>query len=167
MIERDEAARVRRQAELLGRDSLNQHDRYRLELADREEARTERRRAEERAQRRQQERQATTEQLRTEMAALRAEMHGLHAAMIEATGQAVAEFSDQTLKNATTAVRDIQRELLSLVEQRFAELKACFDRVLSEARAQTRPKDFKFSSERGDGDVVDLPNPLIRKFTVN
>ena len=63
-------------------------------------------------------------------------------------------------------VRDIQREFLSLVEKRLAELAVRFDSVLPEVRARV-DRNFKFSSERDDGDVIDMPSPLVRKTTIN
>jgi hypothetical protein len=162
MSERDEAARVRRQAKLCGRDSLNRLDRWRLEVAEREEARAAERRAEERVQQ-QQKKQSIVEQLRAEMATLRAEMYELHEVVIQATGDALGTHSDKIIDIAEKFVKDNQREFL----KGLAELRARLDNMLPETRAARTNKDFKFASESTDVDIIDMPSPLVRKVTVN
>jgi hypothetical protein len=166
----DETERVRRQVKLFGEGSLNRLDKWRWDNIRAADKRAAERRAEERVQQQQQEKQTIVEQLRAEMAALRAEMYELHEVMIEATGEAVGQHGDKIVDCAEQFVKDNQRELFTLVEKRFAELQARLDGVLPEARARSR--NFKFASEQSDGDtgdIIDLPNPLgiVRKVTVN
>jgi hypothetical protein len=171
--DQDEVARVRRQVTLHGEASLNRLDAWRWknicaadERAERRKALgREERRAEERAQQR-----TTADELRSEMARLRAEVHQLHDALIEATGEAIGQFTDKAVDRAERAIKDIQRETLTLVEKGFAEPRARLDVSLPEAQSRAT-KDFKFSSERDDAEI-DLPNPLaprgvIRKTTLN
>ena len=78
----------------------------------------------------------------------------------------MGEHGDRVIDRAEQFVRDLRRDILGLFEKRFAELGARLDVSLPEARSRLE-KTFRFSSERDDGDVVDLSNPLVRKVTVN
>jgi len=65
-------------------------------------------------------------------------------------------------------VRDIQNELTVAIERRFGELMGRIDAILPDTRSRSQPtKDFKFSSERDDADVIDMPNPIVRKVVMN
>jgi len=163
----DEGQRVLRQAALLGEQNLN-----RLECNARaEEERASKRRTEDRKREREQEREhSEVEALRTELrqavADLHSELERRDAVTTEAVGTAIGEHGDKIIDRAEQFVRDIQREFLSLVEKRLAELAVRFDSVLPEVRARV-DRNFKFSSERDDGDVIDMPSPLVRKTTIN
>ena len=140
----------RSQAALFGENSLNALDRWRMNNARDEE---------ERAQRRQQERNEV-EALRVEMwgelTRLRDEIEQQREMQIEVVGTALGEYGDKILDRAEQFTREIQRELFTLVEKRFAELAGRLDAVLPDARSRSS-KDFKFANERDDG-VIDLPN---------
>jgi hypothetical protein len=158
----DETKRVRRQAKLYGEDSLNRLDRWRLQVAEREDKLAAQRRAEEREQQ-QRKKETTADQLRAEIAALRAEMYKLHEVVIEATGDALGTHGDKIIDLAEKFVKDNQREF----ERSFAELRSRLDNVLPEVRAARTSKDFKFASESNDTEIIDMPSPLVRKVTVN
>src|SRR5262249_56278672 len=98
------------------------------------------------------------------IADLRAEVHRLHEAALEAAGQTIGEFSNKTRDHAEKMIREVQ----TLLAQRFGELQGRLDVVLTDPRARPRPaNDFKFSNEQRDNDgVVDPPNPL-RKVNLN
>jgi len=150
----------RSQVALFGENSLNALDRWRMNNARDEE---------ERAQQRQQERNEV-EALRVEMGGeltrLRDEIEQQREMQIEVVGTALGEYGDKILDRAEQFTREIQRELFTLVEKRFAELAGRLDAVLPDARSRST-KDFKFASERNESDVIDLPNPLVRKTTLN
>jgi hypothetical protein len=57
----------------------------------------------------------------------------------------------------------VQRELIVLVETRFAQLQARIDT----AGAASRSKEFKFANESRDVEPVDLPSGFLRKTTLN
>jgi len=147
----------RSQAALFGENSLNALDRWRMNNARDEE---------ERAQQRQQERNEV-EALRVEMGGeltrLRDEIEQQREMQIEVVGTALGEYGDKILDRAEQFTREIQRELFTLVEKRFAELAGRLDAVLPDARSRST----KFASERNESDVIDLPNPLVRKTTLN
>jgi hypothetical protein len=61
-------------------------------------------------------------------------------------------------------VTQIEDQLFTLVERRFAELMGRIDAIAPDAR---RAKEFRFAAEKsndGDDAVVDLPNPLGRRL---
>jgi len=134
------------------------------EVARRKEQVAQQRRAAERGHH---EQQCVVDQLRAEMkaevAALRAEVLGLHEAALQAAGETIGEFSNKTIGHVEKGIRELE----SLFARQLGELRGYLDGALSEARSSSRStKDFKFSSEVDDG-VVDLPNPLIHKTTMN
>jgi len=138
--------------------------RWRRDAMQREEEAARQRRAEERERQRREE-QTAVDQLRAEMqqelANLRNEMHQLHEVQIEATGEAIGEFSNKTLDHAEKMIRKIQNLLFVTIERRFGELMGRIDAIAPDARSRSRStKDFKFSNERDDDNVADLPNPL-------
>jgi uncharacterized FlaG/YvyC family protein len=92
-------------------------------------------------------------ELQDEVAKLRGELHAQHEVVIQATGEALGE----TVNDMRGAIKQIERELFTLVDRRFGELMGRIDAVAPEARSRA-PKGFKFASEHDD--VVDLPNPL-------
>ena len=116
-----ETARVLRQAKLLGEDSLNDLDRWRLRHARDEEERAAQRRAEECAPQ-QRERQTTVDELRAEMADIRAETNRLHDVVLEAVGEVLGEGSNKTCDLIEKAVRDLQREMTASIARHYGEL---------------------------------------------
>src|SRR5262249_43359207 len=128
-----------------------------------EKWRREQDRKEETARKRKQRDEAESDaiaQLRVEMQAaiadLRAEVHRLHEAALEAAGQTIGEFSNKTRDHAEKMIREVQ----TLLAQRFGELQGRLDVVLTDPRARPRPvKDFRFSNEQRDDDVTDPPDP--------
>jgi len=163
-----ETARVLRQAKLLGEDSLNDLDRWRLRHARDEEERAAQRRAEECAPQ-QRERQTTVDELRAEMADIRAETNRLHDVVLEAVGEVLGEGSNKTCDLIEKAVRDLQREMTASIARHYGELMGRIDIIAPEVRPRAN-KDFKFAAERDDGDALnDLPDPhsIVRKTTVN
>jgi hypothetical protein len=168
MNERDESERVLRQAKLLGEDSLNSLDRWRLRQVREEEARAAQKRAEERAQQ-QHETRTTAEQLRAEMADIRAEMNRLHDVVLEATGSALGEISNKTCDWAEKLIRELQGEMTTSIARVHGELMGRIDNLMPEPRARAK-FEFKFAAERDDSDIVnDLPDPrsIVRKTTIN
>ena len=155
---------------LMGKDNLNELDRWRADNAKCEDDRQRRvGRTEE---------LAMIDQIRVEMqreiANLRAELHRGIAAqrqqerefMLEVTGTAIGEFSNKEMDLVEKAIKEI-REMLSLaIERRFGEVMGRIDAIAPDARSRARPtKDFRFANE--DNGPVDLPNPLVRKVTMN
>jgi hypothetical protein len=55
-------------------------------------------------------------------------------------------------------IREIEHDLLALVERRFGELTGRLDAIAPDARARPA-KEFKFASE-GSAEPLDLPNPI-------
>ena len=108
------------------------------------------------------------DELRHEIAAVRAEAESRADIGIEATGEALGglrkEITDQVeaaLKGVQTQYRDTERELFRLVERRFAELAGRLDALAPDARSRTKG-EFRFASEKGsDDETVDLPNPIV------
>ena len=153
-----ETARVRNQAKLLGEDSLNDLDRWRLRRARDEEERVARRRAEEREQRADAV-DVLRAELRQEVAALRGEMDRLHEVVLEAVGQALGEVSNKTCDWAEKLIRDLQREMTTSVARVHGEMMGRIDTLAPGSRPR-ESKDFKFAAERDDAEITDLPNPL-------
>ena len=105
-----------------------------------------------------------------EIANLRTEMNRLHELQLAAVGQALDEISNKICERAEKAVDKIESELRILTERRFGEAMGRLDAIAPDARGNARLKDFKFSNERDEGGVIDLPNPLaplVRKVTMN
>jgi hypothetical protein len=133
--------------------------RWRRDAIQREEERAEGRRRMQREEKRIAMHQLRAE-VHQEIANLRAEMHQLHEVALEATGQTIGEYSNKVADLAERAVRQLQAEVSTLIERRFAEITARLDFL---AGGPSRPKDFKFTNERdADSDPIDLPNPLRR-----
>jgi DNA anti-recombination protein RmuC len=151
----------RNRANLHGLDNLNALDRWRADNARREEEFTHQRQAEERERQRREE-SNTADQLRAEvqqeLANLRAEMHQQHEVHIEATGEAIGEFSNKTIDHVEKLIREMESQLFVTIERRFGELMGRLDAIAPDTRS--RSKGFKFSNERDDDGVIDMPNPL-------
>ncbi|HVI63028.1 MAG TPA: hypothetical protein VM910_10655 [Bradyrhizobium sp.] len=77
-------------------------------------------------------------------------------------------YGDKIAAHTEKLVRDIQNELTVAIERRFGELMGRLDAILPD-NTRRAEKTFRFSSERDDGEIVDLPNPLgvVRKTTIN
>jgi hypothetical protein len=121
-------------------------------------------------ERRQREEESVIEGLRIEMrqeiASLRAEMNQQRELVLEAAGQALGDISNKILDRVEGTVDKIESELRILTERRFGEAMGRLDAILPD-RPRPRPtKDFRFANETDDG-VVDLPNPLVYKTTMN
>ena len=113
------------------------------------------------------ERDAAIDQLRAEIADLRAEMEAQKQFLMDVTGQALGELSNKTCDLAERQINDLQRELTTTIARHYGELAGRIDAVLATLPdARPRSKDFKFSNERDDG-IVDMPSPLVRKTTFN
>jgi DNA anti-recombination protein RmuC len=105
-------------------------------------------------------------EVQREIAALRSEMTQQGNLMLEAAGQALGEISNKILDRVEGTVDKIESELRILTERRFGEAMGRLDAILPD-RPRPRPtKDFRFANETDDG-VVDLPNPLVYKTTMN
>ena len=105
-------------------------------------------------------------ELQREIATLRAEMVQQSNLMLEAAGQALGDISNKILDRVEGTVDKIESELRILTERRFGEAMGRLDAILPD-RPRPRPtKDFRFANETDDG-VVDLPNPLVYKTTMN
>jgi hypothetical protein len=167
--DRDELQRVRRQAELCGEDNLNALDKWRLRQARDEDERARRRKAAD------QEREDAVQQLRAEMqqelAAIRAEMHELHEAALEAAGEVIGQYSDKTFNLAEKAITEMRDMLTTASARQYGELMGRLDAMLPEHRSRARSeKRFEFASEKDGGDLLnDLPSPgeIIHKTRVN
>jgi DNA anti-recombination protein RmuC len=105
-------------------------------------------------------------ELQREIATLRAEMVQQSNLMLEAAGQALGDISNKILDRVEGAVDKIESELRILTERRFGEAMGRLDALAGAPTRSQSTKDFRFANERSD-DVVDLPNPLVRKVTVN
>jgi hypothetical protein len=154
--------RLRTQVSIQGEGSLNDLDKVRWrDLQDREQRAERRRESEQRDE---------VEQLRvqlwSEIGKLRNEIEQRHEASVEAAGTFVAETVDKALDKTELAARDLQRDLFTLVERRFAELGARLD-VMSGTPAAK--KAFRFANEPApENEPVDLPGGFLqRKTTLN
>jgi uncharacterized protein YicC (UPF0701 family) len=103
------------------------------------------------------------ENLRSELAQVRSEINYWHDVAIEACGQALGEIQRQVLDQMQTAVRDINNQLLSLIERRHAEVMGRIDAITPD-RLRANKTGFRFANERDEDcdTVVHLPNPLRR-----
>jgi hypothetical protein len=164
----EEDERVLRKAAMLGEQSLNQMDRWRLDGARRREKRAQDLKAAEReqervqAQARQRERddvEALRAELRQTIADVRGEMRQQHEAWIEIVGTALGGYGNKIVKEAEDLVRSSQRDLFALVEKRFAEMAARLEAITPDAK-QRESKAFKFASESAvdDKKPIDLPD---------
>src|SRR5262249_43145914 len=148
---------------LMGPDSLNELDRWRADNAQREEELARQRRAE-KHERQQSEQQCVVDQLRAEMrrelANIRSELYQQRELTYEVVGTAIGEFADKILDKAEKFTREIQNLMFTEIARRCGELTARIDTLALGAPSRSRPtKDFRFSHERSDDDVSDLPNP--------
>ena len=100
-----------------------------------------------------------------ELRNLRVEMHQQRELVLEAAGQALGELSNKLLDRVEKMVDKIESEL-RIHERRFGEAMGRLDALAGAPTRSQSTKDFRFANERSD-DVVDLPNPLVRKVTVN
>jgi hypothetical protein len=155
MSERDEdPQRVLRQARFLGEDSLNELDQRRLRDArDAEGHRTADRDAV----------KALRAEMRAEISRLYAEIERRYDLTMDAVGQALGEISNKTCDLAERQINELRRELTTSLSRIHGEVLGRLDALAPGARERST-KDYKFSSER-DTDVLDLPNPIIRKTT--
>jgi hypothetical protein len=101
-------------------------------------------------------------ELQREIATLRAEMTQQSNLMLEAAGQALGDISNKILDRVEGMVNRIESDL----RRRFGEAMGRIDAIAGAPTRSQSTKDFRFANERSD-DVVDLPNPLVRKVTVN
>jgi hypothetical protein len=147
---------------------VRQHDpltRWRegVERQEEEFAKARRERAEEEQRQRD---ENAVEVLRREMQAELAELRRQAEVHIEAVGQALGEMSDQTVERFDKAIKKVECELWRAIEQRFGHLLGRLDAIAAgEPRARAQP-NFRFSNEPRD-EITDLPDPLLRKTTVN
>jgi DNA anti-recombination protein RmuC len=104
-------------------------------------------------------------ELRQEIANLRAEMQQVHDIAIEATGEALGEYGNKICDHLEKMFKELQRDVSGEVARKFGEAMGRIDALTSGAPSRSRPtKDFRFANE---ADAVDLPNPLVRKTTMN
>jgi hypothetical protein len=101
-------------------------------------------------------------ELQREIATLRAEMTQQSNLMLEAAGQALGDISNKILDRVEAAVNKLEGDL----RRQFGEAMGRIDALAGAPTRSQSTKDFRFANERSD-DVVDLPNPLVRKVTVN
>jgi hypothetical protein len=106
---------------------------------------------------------AEIDSLRNELAQVRGEIDYRHDVAIEACGQALGEIREQIIAQMQTAVRDINNQLLSLIERRHAEVMGRIDAITPD-RLRANRTGFRFANERDEDcdTVVHLPNPLRR-----
>jgi hypothetical protein len=155
----------RHRANLFGAGSLDPLDRWRMDSAQREEARAkERQQQQQERERREQElaHASATEQivaLRAELTALREEHESLRMTVLDCTNVTADAFG--TLAGQRMDLSAEQREELRDLKIEVAKIGS----TLTELRG--RPADFRFAREKDTDAVVELPNPLVRKVTVN
>ena len=154
----DNGEDLRVRAAIYGEDGLNALDQWRLRnLRDQEQ----RAQAAERQQRNKQ--RDEIEQLRVEVwneiAQLRDEIEQRREQQAEIIGTALGEYGNKLLDDFERFTRNVQRELITLVETRFAQLQARIDN----AGATSRVKEFRFANEPRDAEPVDLPSGFLRK----
>ena len=102
-----------------------------------------------------------------EITNLRHEVHRLHELQMAATGEALGVYGDKICAHLEKAIRELQDKVFSEVARKFGEAMGRLDALVSGVPSRSQStKDFRFANERVD-DVVDLPNPLVRKVTVN
>jgi hypothetical protein len=100
-------------------------------------------------------------EMRRELASIRSELDRRFDVQVEAVGEAIGEYSDKVVDHVEKTIRQVESQLWVAIERRFGELMGRLDAILPDARPRSQPtKDFKFSNERDDDHVVDLPNPL-------
>jgi hypothetical protein len=140
---------------------VRQHDpltRWREKVEAQEETFAKARRERELEEQRERDENAVT-RLRAEMQAELSAIQSRLDAIGQATGEALAEYSDKMFEHVEKVIKSTQSEMFVLVERRFGELMGRIDAFLSERPRPQPPKDFKFANEARD-EIIDLPNPL-------
>jgi hypothetical protein len=101
-----------------------------------------------------------------EITNLRHEVHRLHELQM-ATGEALGVYGGKICAHLEKAIRELQDEVFSKVARKFGEAMGRLDALVSGVPSRSQStKDFRFANETDDG-VVDLPNPLVYKKTMN
>jgi hypothetical protein len=163
MTARDDDAEYRRlasQVNLLGMGSLNELDRWRWD-----DFCSKRRRSAAKEQ-------TAVAELRSEMhgeiARLRSELQAQHEISTEAVGTAIGQYGERVFADAEQLSREVQHDLVLLIEKRFAELLARINTIGSQTPNE-RKKDFRFANEPApENEPVDLPGGFLqRKTTLN
>ena len=101
-------------------------------------------------------------EVQREIAALRSEMTQQGNLMLEAAGQALGEISNKILDRVEGTVNKLESDL----RRQFGEAMGRIDALAGAPTRSQSTKDFRFANETHDG-VVDLPNPLVYKTTMN
>jgi hypothetical protein len=159
MTDDDEYRRLLTQVRLLGEDSLNDLDKWRLSsLRDKQR----RSAAKE---------QNTIAELRAEMhgeiARLRSELQAQHEISTEAVGTAIGQYGERVFTDAEQLSREVQHDLVMLIEKRFSELLTRIDTIRSQAPQEPK-KEFRFASEPApENEPAVLPGGFLRKTTLN
>jgi hypothetical protein len=105
-----------------------------------------------------------------ELTRLRDEIEQQREVTSEAVGTVIGEYSDKIVDRAEKMVKEIRDMLTVSIERRFGELAGRIDAALPDHRARSTAREFRFSSERDDVDIVnDLPSPreIVRKTKMN
>jgi septal ring factor EnvC (AmiA/AmiB activator) len=125
-----------------GRKSFaEQRLRERRELEEQEQAFARAKRQRQREEQREQ--YSEIGQLRAEVAAVQQDVEARYETLVKASGEALGAVAN----DMHDIIKQIERDIFSLIERRFAALEARLDVVMPES---PRPKDFKFASEPDD-----------------
>src|SRR6516164_1989428 len=117
-------------------------EQYRREAAEQEEAFAKARRQREREERRERDKNSAVELLRAEMQVELSVIQSRIDAIGEATGEALAEYSDKAFEHIDNVIKKTQSELFVLVERRFGEIMGRIDAIAGgESRARSQPRD--------------------------
>ena len=100
--------------------------------------------------------------MKHEIASLRAEME----VQFEATGTALGQYGEKLCDHLEKAIRELENKVFNEISRKFGEAMGRLEALAGAPTRSQSTKDFRFANERAD-DVVDLPNPLVRKVTVN
>ena len=92
--------------------------------------------------------------------------------VIRTPGSSIADSLDATAAGAKKfieeRVRDSEAAMCAKIGEKFGELIGRLNAIDPAIGRGAAKADFKFASEKAaDGDVVDLPSPLIRRTTLN
>jgi DNA anti-recombination protein RmuC len=157
--------------DLRNRDFAEQRLREGRELEEQEKAFARARR--ERIARAQCEQHDAVDELRAELMAeieaVRNDVAARYETLIQANGEALGLVQNEIVDYVHDAIKKIENELFGLVERRFGELMGRLDAFMPGERGKDfkfagKDRSFKFASEReSDDDVIDLPNPLVRR----